>query len=150
VSDWLDAPRFGADPPSAAPVARPSAYALIVNAQGRLAVVCTDRGYFLPGGGLETGEGAAEAIVREVLEECGFVVRAGEWMVRAVDIVYSPHEDTHFEKQSVFLEAHPERDAMDTSTGSGWGWLDVRDAAQHLLQPSHRWAVEQWRERSHH
>lgn len=56
--------------------------AAIVVHEGRILLVSTKRGkpgYLVPpGGGVEEGEGLAEAVEREVREEAGLVVRAGK------------------------------------------------------------------------
>lgn len=59
---------------------RVSAKALIFNPEGRV-MLCRevgDKGWELPGGGIEFGENAAETLTREVNEECGFVVMSVE------------------------------------------------------------------------
>jgi hypothetical protein len=71
----------------------------------------------------------------------------GSWTVRAVDLVYSPLEMTHFEKRSVFFDAHIEGLSVDASAQDGPHWLAVDVAVQRLAQPSHRWAIMQWRDR---
>jgi kynurenine formamidase len=50
---------------------RPGAYALVFDEAGRVAIVHEEGDWYLPGGGLEAGETAEQALVREVLEECG-------------------------------------------------------------------------------
>ena len=78
-----DAPVFGHAPTDAHAVVRPSAYGLVTDSEGRVAVVRTAHGLFLPGGGIEAGETAREAVTREVREECGLDVQLGSWAVHA-------------------------------------------------------------------
>jgi len=54
---------------------RVGAYALIKNNEGLIAVIKTDTGYFLPGGGVEGKEGIEECLKRECIEEIGIEVR---------------------------------------------------------------------------
>lgn len=49
---------------------RPSAYAVVIK-DGRVLLLKQKTGYDLPGGGIEFGETAEEAVVREVFEESG-------------------------------------------------------------------------------
>jgi ribosomal protein S18 acetylase RimI-like enzyme len=148
VAEWRDAPIFGSAPPDEPATVRPSAYGLVIDPANRLAVVRTPQGLFLPGGGIEPGESPRAAVVREVLEECGLEVCIGAWSVRAVDFVYSPTEQTHFEKRSTFLDAHPSGHAsppakrITSSNGCRRGPPGQPRAS------SHRWAVEQWLDRS--
>jgi 8-oxo-dGTP diphosphatase len=63
------------------PVIRTSARA-IIQRDGKLLVIryCDDQGdfYALPGGAQQHGESLSEAVVREVAEETGAIVRAGK------------------------------------------------------------------------
>ena len=52
------------------------AYALIRDAEDRVLLVRAANGrFYLPGGRIEPGESASEALAREVAEECGLLVR---------------------------------------------------------------------------
>src|SRR5688572_18821109 len=72
MTEWTDVPVFGRPPHGPRATVRPSAYGLLVDDDGRLAVVRTPQGWFLPGGGMEAGEAPPDTVAREVLEECGF------------------------------------------------------------------------------
>ncbi len=109
MEDWGKVLTFGACPQLENCVIRPSAYGLIEDNRGRLAIIRTVQGTFLPGGGIEPGETPEEAVMREALEECGLVVRPGAWTVRAVQFVCSESETTRFEKRSTFIEAAVDR-----------------------------------------
>jgi 8-oxo-dGTP diphosphatase len=145
---WDDVPVFGHAPAQAHAVVRPSAYGLCENERRQLAVVRTPQGYFLPGGGMHSGETPGDAVIRELQEECGLLVRLGVWTVRAIDFVYSPTEAEHFEKHSTFIEAHLQRSGLEPmETDHKLLWLDPQQAVAHLLHPSHRWAAVQWEAR---
>jgi 8-oxo-dGTP pyrophosphatase MutT (NUDIX family) len=81
TDDWSNVSVFGVRPAVGASVIRPSTYGLIADDHGRLAVVRTDQGVFLPGGGIVRVEAPAGAMMREALEECGLVVRVGSQRV---------------------------------------------------------------------
>jgi 8-oxo-dGTP diphosphatase len=150
-------PVFGRAPDDGASVTRPRAYALVADAAGRLAVVRTGRGWFLPGGGLEAGETPADAAARAARAACGLAVAAGPWSVRAVEHAYAPDERAHVEQRSTFVDAHAGGGAADPATpdaGPAGGepdrllaWLTCEQAAARLSHPSHRWAVARWRHR---
>jgi 8-oxo-dGTP diphosphatase len=127
---------------------RPSAYGLVEDGCGHIAVVRTSHGVFLPGGGIEEGETPEQAVVREALEECSLAVRAGDWKIWAVQFIYSDSERTHFEKLSTFVDATVEAVASSaTEADHTLEWM-TPEAASRLLSPeSHRWAVDCWRSR---
>jgi len=135
-------PVFGERVVGASYVRRPSVYALIRNAPGQIAVVRTPQGVFLPGGGIEAGETAEQAVVREVREECGLGVRLLSQLPDAVQLVYSPAERTYFEKPSTFVAATVEGPSSGQSEQDHEVlWVAPAEAAAILSPESHRWAL---------
>jgi 8-oxo-dGTP diphosphatase len=144
-TEWDDVPLFGSQPADMRAVVRPSAYGLVVNGAARIAIVRTPLGLYLPGGGMEQGESPIETVVREVWEECGLEAQVGGWIARAVDIVYSPSDRTHFEKRSTFVDARcSERRAAGQEPDHALEWVTPEEALDSLAHPSHRWAVSEW------
>jgi 8-oxo-dGTP diphosphatase len=145
---WRDAPIFGLRSADQEYQVRPSAYGLIEDDQGQLAVVRTPQGIYLIGGGLEGRETPQQAVVREAFEEGGLIVRIGEWSTCAVQLKYAIAERTHFEKLSTFIEATAEAVASSgTEEDHELQWMTPDAAADVLSDESHRWAVGQWRTR---
>jgi 8-oxo-dGTP diphosphatase len=143
--DWAGAPLFGAALQETHWVIRPSVYALVADGAGRVAIVRSVDGIFLPGGGIEPGEGVEEALRREALEECGFDLRVGSWALRAVQFAYSRSAETHFEKRSRFIECAiegPTRAAREP--GHELIWAHPPAAVRMLSHESHAWAVTRW------
>jgi 8-oxo-dGTP diphosphatase len=143
--DWARAPLFGSAQEVAHWVIRPSVYALVADGDGRVAIVRSVDGIFLPGGGIEPGETAEEALRREALEECGFDVRLGSWSLRAVQFAYSRSAETHFEKRSRFVACAidgPRRAAREP--GHELIWAPPAAAVPMLSHESHAWAVTTW------
>ena len=148
MDDWDKAPVFGVRTEGKDWVVRPSAYGIVPDGHGRLAVVRTRFGTYLPGGGQEVGETPEEAVRREALEECGFAVRLGAWTVRAVQFSYSRQERAHFEKLSTFVDATIEGPGgIPREPGHEVIWADPETAARLLSHESHRWAIGQWKSR---
>jgi len=146
MEDWSQVVVFGER--TEASTIRPSAYALLEDTQGRVAVVRSADGTFLPGGGIEAGETPEEAIRREGLEECGFIIQPGKWLVRAVQFSYSNSEKAYFEKRSIFVEGTIlGTDSSRLEANHELIWIEPEAASEFLSHPSHCWAVEQWQNR---
>ncbi len=141
---WSAARVFGnpAGPPA---ILRPSAYGIVTDARGRIAVVRTPEGCFLPGGGIEAGETPDQAVEREAREECGLKVRLGAWTRHATRITDGAGGTTRYEKRSTFRDAAAgpgERCAAESD--HRLEWLAPARAAEALSDASHRWAVVEW------
>jgi 8-oxo-dGTP diphosphatase len=145
LTNWEDAPVFGRRTEGDPWVIRPSAYGLLQDRDGRVAIVRSVDGVYLPGGGIEEGETVPEALHREALEECGFLISLGAWAARAVQFAYSASEKSHFEKRCTFLECAIEGiDRGGLHAGHEVLWVPTRSAASLLTHESHGWAIAQW------
>jgi 8-oxo-dGTP diphosphatase len=122
-------------------VLRPSAYALVRNSAGELAIVRSAKGCFLPGGGIENGETPEQTIQRESREECGLALEPVRLLGRAVEYVYSPAEKTCFEKPSTFFEADLTAVGTAQELDHELVWMNLQQAIDALCYESHRWAV---------
>ena len=136
---------FGAPPTGSAAIVRPSAYGIVVDAQGRVAVVHTPIGLSLPGGGRDATEPAEVTVVRETREECGLDIRVGAWRRAAVEHVFSTAERVQFEKHNIFCDATVLGEPGESSEPDHvLEWVLVSEAAARLVPVSHRWAVAEW------
>ena len=145
MPDWKAAPIFGAPDPQLPCIVRPSVYALICDAAGRLAIVRTGSGAYLLGGGIEGTESPEDAVCRETREECGLTIVPGSWRRAAIDHITVPGEGAHFEKRSVFCDAAVVALAFDSiEIDHTLIWLPPHDALAALTPLGHRWAVTEW------
>jgi 8-oxo-dGTP diphosphatase len=142
--DWLSVPHFGSRPDAGHFIVRPSAYRFAVDRDGRLAVVRDADGVFLPGGGIEPGETPEQAVIRELLEECGLLIEIGACVARAVQL--APAADgTTFEKRSYFFDARiGTRRPAAMLPGHETLWVVPLRAAELLSHESQAWAVRTW------
>src|SRR6476469_7355271 len=100
MAPLTDSPVFGIRIAGCRYTVRPSAYALLRDDKGRIAVVRAARGWLLPGGGIEANEDPDRAVVREALEECGLVIEPLRMIGAATEIVHSPAGHSGFDKES--------------------------------------------------
>lgn len=142
-----DLPVFGERVVGREYVVRPSAYAIIETERGQVAVVATTLGLFLPGGGIEENETPEEAVAREVLEECGLLIRPGVRVAEAVQLVCSPAENSCFEKPSVFFRALVEGAVTSpTEDDHRLLWISIEAAVARTAHASHAWALRSLRQ----
>jgi 8-oxo-dGTP diphosphatase len=136
-------PKFGTAIHGIDYLERPGVYALAIR-DGRLLVVETDAGYFLPGGGIDAGEAPEDALRRELLEEAGLQAgglveagRARQYVIDSVTGVGYNKIETFFRVTTVEVVALPvEPDHIAR-------WVSIADALAGLREPAQAWAVRQ-------
>ena len=135
-------PEFGERLPGQQYVPRPGSYALLLNDQGRIAVMETPRGGFLPGGGAEGSETPEEALRREVREECGLEISHAERIGEAVQYVYTPGNAAGIRKECTFFRV-PMTAATFTPTEPDHvlRWLTPAEAQRKFAHESQVWVV---------
>jgi 2-polyprenyl-3-methyl-5-hydroxy-6-metoxy-1,4-benzoquinol methylase/8-oxo-dGTP pyrophosphatase MutT (NUDIX family) len=137
-------PVFGTRVEGCPYVVRPSAYALVRNGGGDLAVIRTPRGSYLPGGGVEANETPEQTVQREAKEESGLILKLRASLGRAVEIVYSAEENVCFEKRCLFVEAEIIGQVLANERDHELIWADPDRAISLLSHESHRWAVRHY------
>ena len=143
--DWARVPVFGIPENRYPASVRPSAYGVVVDEYGFVAVVRTPTGLHLPGGGSDDGETPDATVVRETREETGLVVQIGPWRRVAIEHVSSVAEQAQFEKRNTFCEARVTAVTGDAAEADHeLVWLRPAEAADRLTPLSHRWAVAEW------
>jgi 8-oxo-dGTP diphosphatase len=139
--DWSAARTFGRRIDGASYIVRTGVYAVIFHDDGRVAVIQTAGGYYLPGGGAEAGETVEETLRREVAEECGCDVVIRRRLGEAVQLVFAEGEG-YFEKRCVFFEASlGAMNAAPLDPSDKLVWLNAEVAAAELRPQSQAWAI---------
>lgn len=145
MTDWGIVRVFGARPTAVTVIVRPSAYGIVTDRQGRLAIVHTPIGLSLPGGGSDEPEAPEATVLREAREECGLDIRVGPWRRTAIEHVFSTAEQAQFEKRNTFCDATVIGAAGEPSEPDHLlEWMSAREAVRLLVPASHRWAVSEW------
>ncbi|THD60201.1 NUDIX domain-containing protein [Phenylobacterium sp.] len=142
-------PQFGQPAPGRTYPDRPAAFA-VVEHEGKIAVarVTFEAGggrLDLPGGGLDPGETAAQAAIRECGEEVGLRIAVEAEVVRA-DHYFTNEDDSRVNTRGVFfaarvVEAAPELKIEDDHALE---WMAPQEALLALDRESHAWAVAAW------
>ena len=142
-------PQFGTAQPGRAYPDRPAAFGIGLH-DGRLAMarITLSNGavvYDLPGGGIDPGEGAAQAMVREFGEEVGLRVAAGAEIARA-DQYFNNPEGGAVNVRGVFLAATDlvEQPGLKIEDDHELVWLDPVEAMRRVRREAHAWAVAAW------
>jgi 8-oxo-dGTP pyrophosphatase MutT (NUDIX family) len=132
---------FGVLVPIVAYVLRLGGYAVILDGDGLVATVATPGGIWLPGGGQNVGETAAEAAVREAAEECGLRIALGACLGTVDQLAYADSERTYFRKRCTFFVARPIGTTTAVESDHTLTWRLPEEAVALLSHESQRWAV---------
>ena len=96
---------------------------------------------YLPGGHIEFGETAAEALVREMKEESGLDVEVGK-LLGVLENSFLQHGEKHCEINLVYeMSLSPRRDGADSAVNAiepwiEFEWRDIGDLASANLLPT--------------
>jgi 8-oxo-dGTP diphosphatase len=128
---------------------RRAAYVVIVGSGGAVAAIRAavnrENGYWLPGGGVDSGETSEEAAEREVREELGRSVRLIGRIGEAVQFFYAADEDQWYEMTATFFGAEFDGTPLGTAEHD-LCWLDANEQREVLFHACHAWAASQaWR-----
>ena len=137
---------FGEHLPDKKYIDRPGAY-LIAAEHGKIAVIQTGKGLFLPGGGIECGESDAECIRREVLEETGFTAEVGAFLCSAES--YTMHDilGAFHPIQFYYIGRIVNRIREPKEADHRLLWLLPEEVRDNLYPEMQNWAVEAYLEK---
>lgn len=125
-------------------IPRPSSYGLLLRDKSEVLVVETAGGMrYLPGGGIQEGETAESAVVREFIEETGFYVSCRSLLGQGIQLVHALQEPNGYEKHCSFflveLAQRPQRSCIEY-----WPiWLSLQEAKRSLHEEVQRWLMDQ-------
>jgi 8-oxo-dGTP diphosphatase len=123
---------------------RPCAYAVVIDGGELLCVEVRGR-FHLPGGGIDAGEDAKAAIVREIFEETGYRGVTGEEIGRANQFYSITTKGDSLNKVATFYRANVDR------SGGGVGqeadhivrWVSTDAFLSSTAADFQKWAVRQ-------
>jgi uncharacterized protein len=136
-----DRPVFGERTHGVVYADRPGAYVVARDERGRVALVDTPKGVFLPGGGIDPGETPLAAAARETLEETGFEGAFDPPAHEAIQYVRRVEEGVAYRKASTFLRGRLLSKKADGESDHRLLFLDPDAAARAASHGSHADAI---------
>lgn len=142
-------PQFGARLPGHDYADRPAAFGIGQRggliAAVRVAPVGLGSWIDLPGGGIDPGEDAAQAVVREFGEETGLRIVPGEALIRADQFFVNTDGVPFNNRQTIFrVEIQADAPTLKVEEDHTLLWIDPNEALACLRHDSHAWAVAAW------
>ena len=117
--------------------------AYLIPVKGNLVgVVRLPRGYFLLGGGVESGESHKECIERECMEEAGYRVSVGDKVCSAEKYCY--YESTGFFHpiQNYYFGTLLSKEAEPIETDHEFMWIEYSEIKGKMFSEMQDWALE--------
>lgn len=138
--------RYGSPPhPARRYRIRPGAYAVLMRGDDVLLThqMEPQPELQLPGGGIDPGEGAIEALHRETREETGWRIAYARRLTCYRRFTYMPEYDLWAEKICHIFLAHPAvRLGPPQEAGHTAVWLPIAEAARAVASPGDRAALD--------
>jgi 8-oxo-dGTP diphosphatase len=136
-------PQFGEKLPGKTYILRPGGYAVVLDARCRILAISEGGKYFLTGGGIETGESASDALVREAAEETGMAIRIVREIGHAGEYVYSAATDAYYNKIGTFFLASivESPDQHNVRPYPNVVWASIDEFTDEAAHQSHVWAI---------
>jgi 8-oxo-dGTP diphosphatase len=119
-------------------IARPGAYGITRDPEGRVALLEIKGKLFLPGGGIDPGERPEDALIRECKEEAGWEVEVGNCLGQANEYLFGPSENRHFDIQGTFytFKILGEPGEGKVEAGLALVWLSPEEALPRMARQS--------------
>ena len=138
--------QFGRTQPGKTYKERPSVYGICTRSD-KIAIVRIGAEhpykYDLPGGGVESGEGDAEAVIREFDEETGLTVWPSRQLCRAGQ--FWVNQDVPMNSLCTFFEVElTATDGQPTEPDHTLVWVQIDEALRKVRHDAHAWAILQW------
>ena len=122
---------------------RPGAYGIIKNVNNLIAVIKTEKGFFLPGGGIENEESPDECLKRECLEEIGAIISELNYFASGNFYFYSTTLNVNMESIGHFFTCKIDK-FIETKTDIDHEllWLEIDEAIPLFYLDNQREAVK--------
>jgi 8-oxo-dGTP diphosphatase len=121
---------------------REAVYGIFITSEGKVAVIQTPGGYFLPGGGIEEGENHVQCLEREFCEETGYKIIVKEFIGKAA--LYHTSKTMKYIRGIGFFYSVELKDKEDSKIEKDHElvWLGVDECIKGLFLEHQAWAVK--------
>lgn len=116
---------------------------LVPAKDGKVGVVKTSKGYFLLGGGLDSGESHEECIKRECLEEVGYVASVGDKVCSAEMYCEHPTIGYFHPIQTYYVGELLDQASVPEEDDHEFVWMDYNELVDNMYLEMQSWALEQ-------
>ncbi|MBE5888892.1 MAG: NUDIX domain-containing protein [Lachnospiraceae bacterium] len=116
---------------------------LVPAKDGKVGVVKTSKGYFLLGGGLDSGESHEECIKRECLEETGYAVSVGKKVCSAETYYEHPTIGYFHPMQTYYVGELLDQVSVPVEEDHEFVWMDYNELVDNMYLEMQSWALEQ-------
>ena len=116
---------------------------LVPAKDGKVGVVKTPKGYFLIGGGVDSGENHEECIKRECLEEIGYTVSVGKQICSAEMYCKHPSIGYFHPIQTYYVGELLEQVSLPVEDDHEFVWGDYNELVDEMYLEMQRWALAQ-------
>ena len=116
---------------------------LVPAKDGKVGVVKTPKGYFLLGGGLDSGESHEECIKRECLEEVGYVASVGDKVCSAEMYCEHPTIGYFHPIQTYYVGELLDQVSVPVEDDHEFVWMDYNELVDNMYLEMQNWALEQ-------
>lgn len=122
---------------------RKGAYLIPVE-NGRVAVIKTQKGYFLLGGGIDGNETDEQCIIRECLEEAGYEVSVGEYIGSAESYLQHPEIGYFHPIQNYYAGKLLRKISDKVEADHKLEWVAVDEIINNLFVEQQNWIVKEY------
>lgn len=116
---------------------------LVPAREGKVGIVKTPKGYFLLGGGLDSGESHEECIKRECLEEIGYTVSVRNKVCSAEMFCEHPTIGYFHPIQTYYVGELLEQVSIPVEEDHEFVWVEYSELVDNMFLEMQSWALEQ-------
>lgn len=135
---------FGVRDPDHKYAFRPGVYGLLIK-EDKVGVIYSPLGYFLIGGGIESGETDTECLIREGLEEAGCLLSVGSHLETVDEFVVVPGSEVGQHKRIIAYKAEiSECGHASIEADHELLWLDKQTAVEKMYLKGQAYLINKY------